>query len=67
MEKQHIGSLTFIGNFHLVFNAMHGWEYHCELLKNYGGVVRLNMLFGVKSADLLMKWTAVDVVAALTG
>lgn len=39
-------SLT-AGNFHKVFNR-EGWEYHDMLLKKFGSIARLSMVFGVR-------------------
>ncbi|KAI5121966.1 hypothetical protein M0805_002036 [Coniferiporia weirii] len=33
------------GNFHQVFSR-HGWDFHRMLFNNYGGIAKLNMLFG---------------------
>ncbi|KAL5524290.1 hypothetical protein ACEPAF_9430 [Sanghuangporus sanghuang] len=34
------------GNFSQVFNSVSGWEFHRNLVRNYGGIARLTMLFG---------------------
>lgn len=35
-----------IGDFHRFFNP-DGWKFHEELYRRYGGVARVNMMFGV--------------------
>lgn len=34
------------GNFHQVFDR-NGWQFHDMLLKKFGSIVKINMLFGV--------------------